>query len=172
MRLNVRWAAALAAGLVAVPTAAHAKPVSPEQFGLHVASLGAGATPSVSVKSVRLWDAGVRWDEINPQKGQYNWAPLDRAVSAAEAAGATEILYVLGSTMSDVGRALEDAAAPRPSPGLRAAESGFRSFGLGAQVLRHIGLRRIEVITDNPRKIIGVSGFGIEVVGSTPIEGA
>lgn len=98
MRLNVRWAAALAAGLVAVPTAAHAKPVSPEQFGLHVASLGAGATPSVSVKSVRLWDAGVRWDEINPQKGQYNWAPLDRAVSAAEAAGATEILYVLGST--------------------------------------------------------------------------
>ena len=39
MRLNVRWAAALAAGLVAVPTAAHAKPVSPEQFGLHVASL-------------------------------------------------------------------------------------------------------------------------------------
>jgi len=100
MRLNVRWAAALAAGLVAVPTAAHAKPVSPEQFGLHVASLGAGATPSVSVKSVRLWDAGVRWDEINPQKGQYNWAPLDRAVSAAEAAGATEILYVLGSTPS------------------------------------------------------------------------
>ena len=95
MRLNVRWAAALAAGLVAVPTAAHAKPVSPEQFGLHVASLGAGATPSVSVNSVRLWDAGVRWDEINPKKGQYNWAPLDRAVSAAETAGATEILYVL-----------------------------------------------------------------------------
>jgi GH35 family endo-1,4-beta-xylanase len=90
----------MAAGLVALPSAAHAKPVSPEQFGLHVASLGAGATPAVSVKSVRLWDAGVRWDEINPKKGQYNWAPLDRAVSAAEAAGATEILYVLGSTPS------------------------------------------------------------------------
>ncbi|MEZ5157847.1 MAG: glycosyl hydrolase [Candidatus Nanopelagicales bacterium] len=100
MRSNVRWAAVMAAGLVALPSAAHAKPVSPEQFGLHVASLGAGATPAVSVKSVRLWDAGVRWDEINPKKGQYNWAPLDRAVSAAEAAGATEILYVLGSTPS------------------------------------------------------------------------
>ncbi len=100
MRSNVRWAAVVAAGLVALPSAAHAKPVSPEQFGLHVASLGAGATPAVSVKSVRLWDAGVRWDEINPKKGQYNWAPLDRAVSAAEAAGASEILYVLGSTPS------------------------------------------------------------------------
>jgi hypothetical protein len=50
------------------------------------------------------------------------------------------------------------------------AESGFRQFGLGAQVLRELGIRRIRVITDNPRKIIGVSGFGIEVAGSTPIE--
>ena len=100
MRLNVRWAAALTAGLVAVPAAAHAKPVAPEQFGLHVSSLGAGVTPRVSVNSVRLWDTGVRWNEINSKKGRYDWAALDRAVSAAEAAGATEILYVLGSTPS------------------------------------------------------------------------
>ncbi len=96
-----RWTAmpaVVAAGLMAVPTVAAAKPVAPEQFGLHVASLGAGGKPSIDVRAVRLWDAGVRWDQIETAKGKYNWAPLDRAVSAAEAAGATDILYVLGST--------------------------------------------------------------------------
>ena len=96
----IRLAVVVAAGLFAVPTTAQAKTVDPEAFGMHVFSLGAGVTPTVSVKSVRLWDAGVRWDQINPKKGRYYWAALDRAVSAAEAAGATEILYVLGSTPS------------------------------------------------------------------------
>jgi len=96
-----RWAllpAVVTAGVMAVPTAAEAKTIGPEQFGLHVAALGAGATPGVSVSSVRLWDSGVRWDQIQPTKGAYNWAPLDNAVAAAERAGASEILYVLGST--------------------------------------------------------------------------
>ncbi len=92
----LRWAAVLAAGLVAVPTAAQAKPVDPEQFGLHVSGIANGT--SVSVSAVRLWDAGVRWDQIEKKQGKYKWAGLDAAVANAEAAGATEILYVLGST--------------------------------------------------------------------------
>lgn len=87
-----------------------------------------------------------------------------------ERAGRGVFLYVVGSPMDDVGRALKDATAPVLPRGLKPAESGFRQFGLGAQVLRELGLQRIRVITDNPRKIIGVSGFGIEVAGSTPIE--
>src|SRR5690606_34577619 len=95
---------------------------------------------------------------------------LRAAFRQIERAGRGVFLYVLGSPMDDVGRALKDAAAPVPVRGLKPAEAGFRQFGLGAQVLRGLGLRRIRVITDNPRKIIGVSGFGIEVAGSTPIE--
>ena len=95
----MRWMALpVAVGLLAMPATASAKTIGPEQFGLHVQSLGAGATPSVSVSAVRLWDSGVRWDQIETSKGVYNWAALDRAVSAAERAGADEILYVLGST--------------------------------------------------------------------------
>ena len=95
----IRWMALpVAVGLLAMPTTASAKTIGPEQFGLHVQTLGAGATPSVSVSAVRLWDSGVRWDQIETSKGVYNWAALDRAVSAAERAGADEILYVLGST--------------------------------------------------------------------------
>ena len=97
---------------------------------------------------------------------------LRAAFRQIERAGRGVFLYVLGSPMDDVGRALKDraAASPGAARGLKPAESGFRLFGLRAQVLRELGLRRIRVITDNPRKIIGVSGFGIEVAGSTPIE--
>ena len=97
---------------------------------------------------------------------------LRAAFRQIERAGRGVFLYVVGSPMDDVGRALKDSAAPplSRSRGLKPAESGFRQFGLGAQVLRELGLRRIRVVTDNPRKIIGLSGFGIEVVGTTPIE--
>ena len=94
------WAVVTAAGLLAVPATAEARTIDPAQFGLHVETLGAGVAPQIGVKAVRLWDTGARWDQIEPARGEYNWGPLDRAVGAAEAAGATEILYVLGSTPS------------------------------------------------------------------------
>lgn len=96
-----RLLCAVTAGLVAVPLAAStasAKTIGPEAFGLHVSSLGSGGSPGISVSAVRLWDSGVRWDQVETSKGNYNWAALDRAVATAEASGAKEILYVLGST--------------------------------------------------------------------------
>ena len=95
-----RLAYAAVAAAVAVPLTAgtaSARTLGPDFFGLHVAAI-ASSTPSVGVGAVRLWDAGVRWDQIESKRGRYNWAPLDAAVRNAEAAGATEILYVLGST--------------------------------------------------------------------------
>ncbi len=109
-------------------------------------------------------------DDVFGITGTGSGQRLRDAFGQIDRAGRGVFLYVLGSPMDDVGRALKDEAAPRPARGLKPAESGFRQFGLGAQVLREIGLQRIRVITDNPRKIVGVSGFGIEVVGSTPIE--
>ena len=46
----------------------------------------------------------------------------------------------------------------------------LRDYGIGAQMLRHIGLRKIRLLTNNPRKIIGVGGFGLEVVERLAIE--
>ncbi|MEM6992085.1 MAG: 3,4-dihydroxy-2-butanone-4-phosphate synthase [Myxococcota bacterium] len=99
---------------------------------------------------------------------------LRAALSQIDAAGRGVFLYVVTPTSQDVARVLSTPGsdvAPE-MPGLKSAESGFRQFGLGAQVLRALGLSRIVVMTNNPRKIIGLSGFGIDVVGSAPIEGA
>jgi 3,4-dihydroxy 2-butanone 4-phosphate synthase/GTP cyclohydrolase II len=53
-------------------------------------------------------------------------------------------------------------------------ELGFkadaREYGIGSQILADLGLTTIRVLTNNPKKISGISGFGLEVVSQEPIE--
>jgi len=44
----------------------------------------------------------------------------------------------------------------------------WREVGLGAQILRELGVRSILHLTSTPRNFVGLSGFGIEIVGSEP----
>ena len=43
--------------------------------------------------------------------------------------------------------------------------SEFRDYGFGAQVMRELGLRKIRLITNNPRKLVGLEAYGIQVEG-------
>jgi 3,4-dihydroxy 2-butanone 4-phosphate synthase/GTP cyclohydrolase II len=53
-------------------------------------------------------------------------------------------------------------------------ELGFppdlRDYGIGAQILVDLGLRRIRILTNNPRKLVGVSAYGLEVIERVPIQ--
>ena len=53
-------------------------------------------------------------------------------------------------------------------------ELGFapdlRDYGLGAQILVALGVRKMRMMTNNPKKIIGLEGYGLEVVDRVPIE--
>lgn len=46
----------------------------------------------------------------------------------------------------------------------------LRDYGIGAQILKDIGVRRIRLMTNNPRKIKGLDGYGLEVVERVPIQ--
>ena len=49
-------------------------------------------------------------------------------------------------------------------------EPDLRDYGLGAQILRDLGLRKIRLMTNNPKKIVGLQGYGLEVMERIPIE--
>ena len=49
-------------------------------------------------------------------------------------------------------------------------KADMREYGIGAQILVDLGLHKIRLMTNNPRKIIGLEGYGIEVVKRVSIE--
>jgi 3,4-dihydroxy 2-butanone 4-phosphate synthase/GTP cyclohydrolase II len=46
----------------------------------------------------------------------------------------------------------------------------LREYGLGAQILHELGVRKIRLLTNNPKKVVGLTGYGLEIVEQVPIQ--
>lgn len=92
---------------------------------------------------------------------------LRAALRRIEAEGCGVVLYLptRGNILREFKAMQRDDRADDPSK-----DVPLREFGLGAQVLSDLGLTKITVLTNNPRKIAGIAGYGLEVVDSAPIE--
>lgn len=71
-------------------------PVNPASFGVTINS-NTGTMPSFKVGSVRFWDDGTRWADLEPHRGEFTWSGLDRLTRGARRAG-IPALYTLGGT--------------------------------------------------------------------------
>ena len=47
--------------------------------------------------------------------------------------------------------------------------SDLRHYGVGAQILHHLGVRKIRLLTNNPKKVVGLEGYGLEIIDQIPI---
>jgi 3,4-dihydroxy 2-butanone 4-phosphate synthase/GTP cyclohydrolase II len=49
-------------------------------------------------------------------------------------------------------------------------KADLRDYGIGAQILRSLGVRKMILLTNNPKKVVGLKGYGLEIVKRMPIE--
>jgi len=49
-------------------------------------------------------------------------------------------------------------------------KADLRDYGIGAQILRSLGIKRMILLTNNPKKVVGLQGYGLEIVKRMPIE--
>ncbi len=101
---------------------------------------------------------------------------LREALLRIEAEGRGALVYL--PSRGNVLRELESYASLEPggSPSAQQAapdgpaDQPLREFGLGAQVLQDLGLHKIRLLTNNPRKIAGIHGYGLDVVERVPLQ--
>jgi 3,4-dihydroxy 2-butanone 4-phosphate synthase / GTP cyclohydrolase II len=95
------------------------------------------------------------------------------AVEAIDAAGCGVLLYVVNRSRmrlrTSFDRLVQPASRDSFATSQHASSEALRDFGLGAQVLADLGLRRIRLMIHSDRRIAGIEGFGIEVVERVPL---
>lgn len=101
---------------------------------------------------------------------------LQAAMQRVQAEGRGVVLYI-SQEGRGIGLANKLRAYALQDGGMDTVEAnvhlGFRpderEFGTGAQILHDLGLRRLRVLTNNPKKLLGLQGYGLEIVAQVPL---
>ena len=106
-------------------------------------------------------------------------ALIQRSMELIEAEGKGVILYLRQEGQG--AQLLREKASPRKRrsaaretvvSGPGSQPSDFRDYGIGAQILRSLGVRKMRLLTNSPRRLVSLPGYGLEIVECVPLNEA
>lgn len=124
---------------------------------------------------VRVHSQNVLGDVLAARRESYS-EQLAEALLRIEHEGQGAVLYMMQSNhgqgllskLQDLER--QQSKASDGATVDASLEMDHRDYGIGCQILRDLGIRRLRLLTNNPRKRIGLAGYGLDLVEQTPIE--
>ena len=125
---------------------------------VHIA-LSKGSIDENAPVLVRMHSSSVKNDLIEILT-QSTLTDLDAAMSKIESEGSGVIVYL---NMEGLGTGLLDLLSQLKEGNQAPPQRDARDFGVGAQILRHLGVRKMKLLTNHPSKRIGLIGYGLEV---------
>ncbi len=97
-------------------------------------------------------------------KGTVGHQMLTASLGAVATAGRGVVLYMQSPNSGDaIVRCLTAKPGEAPPP------MSFRDYGIGAQILAALGLRKIRLLSNSTRKVVGLDGYGLEIVEQVPV---
>ncbi len=126
---------------------------------------------------VRVHSGCVTGDVLGSVKCDCGWQ-LHAALKMIEAEGCGVVVYIPSHEGRGIGLANKIKAYHLQERGMDTVEANvalgyppdMRDYGFGAQVLTDLGVRRMRLMSNNPRKFAALQGYGLEVVERIPLE--
>lgn len=125
---------------------------------------------------VRMHSRCLTGDVFHSKRCDCGWQ-LDRAMELIEDAGRGIVVYLdqegrgIGLLNKLKAYALQDQGADTVEANERLGfKPDLRDYGIGAQILLDLGLRSIRVLTNNPKKLVGLEGYGLRVEDGVRLE--
>ena len=122
---------------------------------------------------VRVHSQNVLGDVLAARREEYS-EQLATSLLRIEHEGQGAVLYMMQSNHGEgLLSKLKDIERSQTRDDLDPADVSLnmdhRDYGIGCQILRDLGIRRLRLLTNNPRKRIGLAGYGLDLVEQTPI---
>jgi 3,4-dihydroxy 2-butanone 4-phosphate synthase/GTP cyclohydrolase II len=122
---------------------------------------------------VRVHSQNVLGDVLAARREDYS-EQLAQSLLRVEHEGKGAILYMMqsnhGQGLLSKLKDLERQQSQGEQADNVSLKMDHRDYGIGCQILRDLGIRKLRLLTNNPRKRIGLAGYGLDLVEQTPIE--